>query len=450
MIYSTLKNKEMKPYRPFYLILFFVICAYLTGYSQEILTLEEAIQVGLENNYGVRIARNDEAIASNNNNYGNAGFLPRVSTTGTISYTSNNTVQKLFSGDERTGRGAGYTRVGTGLALNWTAFDGFAMFAVKERLELEEERSRAFTQRTMHDLVSQIQTVYYQIVRIRQQVDITEQSIQLNRDLQDLAQAKLQIGTGTALQVLQTTNRVNADSSALLNQVDLLNQAKIALNRLMGRSPQEIFKAPLEIPQTILPSLDELTQMAIQQNHGIQLFKYDEQIALTRIKEARSALYPQVNVNAGYNYSYSRAEIGFALSNRSFGPTIGLGLSYNIFPGRNIQKDLDNAELFKQNVQLSREELEEDLRADLALLYQDYLALQELQELEQRNVSTAEQNTSLARQLYRSGRATNFDVREAILTEIQVKDRLSEVQYRLKSTEIQLKSLAGIPLYTGN
>jgi outer membrane protein TolC len=428
-------------------ILFYLFCVVHTGFSQDILTLEEAIQTGLENNYNIRISRNNEAIAANSNTYGNAGFLPQISTTASLTYSSNNTVQKLFSGDERRASGAGNTNIRTGVSLNWTAFDGFAMFAVKERLELQEERSQAFTRRAMHDLVTQIQNVYYGIVRIRQQVDIREQSLQLNRDLQELADAKLKIGTGTALQVLQTTNLVNADSSALLNQIDQLDQAKISLNRLMGRDPQTAFMVSPDVPQTLLPTLEELTQLAIQQNHDVKLLEYDEQIALAQIKEARSALYPQVDINAGYNYSYSRAEIGFALSNRGFGPSVGLGISYNIFPGRNIKKDLANAELFKQNVLLSREELEEDLRADLAILYQDYFALQELLALESRNVVTAERNTSLARQLYRSGRATNFDVREAILTETQVKDRLSDVQFRQKITEIQLKNLAGIPLY---
>lgn len=437
----------MKLYRFLTLLLFYFWYAMPGAIGQDILTLEEAIQTGLENNYGIRIARNNEAIAVNGNTYGNAGFLPRVSTTGTVNYNSNNTQQKFFSGDERSGRSAGQTAVRAGLAVNWTAFDGFRMFAVKDRLDLEQQRSRAFTQRAMHDLVTQIQNVFYGIVRIRQQVDITEQSIQLNRDLQELAEAKLKIGTGTALQVLQTTNVVNADSSALLNQIDQLEQAKIALNRLMGRDPRTTFVVPTELPEVLLPSLEELTQRATQQNHDLKLLAYDEQIALTRIKEARADLYPQVDINAGYNYNFSQAEVGFLLSNRSFGPTIGMGVSYDLFPGRNIQKDLDNARLFQENIQLSKAELREDLEADLATLYQDYIALLELKELEERNVATAEQNTSLARQLYRSGRATNFDVREAILTEIQVKDRLSDVQYRLKVTEIQLKSLAGIPLY---
>src|SRR3712207_3671520 len=42
------------------------------------LTLEEAIRLGLENNYGIRISQRDVQIARNNVTRGNAGQLPTV------------------------------------------------------------------------------------------------------------------------------------------------------------------------------------------------------------------------------------------------------------------------------------------------------------------------------------------------------------------------------------
>lgn len=419
-------------------------------YTQELLTLEQAIAVGLENNYGIRIARNNETFASNNNTYGNAGYLPRVTTSGSVGYTSNNTVQKFFSGDERSGKGAGNTALRGGIELTWTAFDGFRMYAVKDRLDLVEQKSKSFTEKTMHDLASQIQILYSGLVRITQQMGIREQSIQLNESLRDLAANKVKIGTGTSLEILQTTNRLNADSSALLNIKEQLTQAKISLNRLIGREPTIDFIVPAEMAPVLLPATSELNQMALAQNYNIRLLNYDEQIALAQIKEEKSALYPTVNINSGYNYSFSKSEVGFLLSNRSYGPTIGLTLNYNLFPGRNLKKDIANGEIIKDNIVLTKEDLVQDIESNIAGLYQDYLALQDLLELETRNLQTAETNTSLAQQLYQSGRATNFDVREAILSETQIRDRISDVQYRQKLVEIQIKSVAGIPMYNVN
>ncbi len=415
--------------------------------AQEKLSLKEAIDIALENNYSVKIARNNETIATNFNTSGNAGFLPRLSTSGNVSYTSNNTIQKFFSGDERTGKGAGNTNVRLGAALTWTAFDGFRMYAVKDRLDLEEQRSRVETQREMQLLTTDLQTVYYGIVRLEQQIEIIEQSIQLNEDLKALAEAKLKIGTGTSLEVLQTSNTLSADSSTLLNLIDQLGQTSVNLNRLMGRDPAITFSVNTDVPEIVLPTLEELNELAMDQNYDMDLLRFDEKIALTSIKEAKSDLYPTVDLNAGFNYNFSRAEVGFLLSNRTFGPTVGLGFTYDIFNGRNLKKDIQNAEIFRENIVLGQEDLELSIKSEITRLYKAYQALMELQDLEERNLEVAQRNTALAEQLYRSGRATNFDVRESILVETQVKDRLSQVQFRQKVTEIQIKQIAGIPLF---
>jgi outer membrane protein TolC len=431
-----------------YIVLFnLILCIPFAAQAQETLVLEDAIQEGLENNYAIRIARNQEQIADNTNNPGNAGMLPRVSATGTFNYTNNNTRLEFFSGESQVRPSAGNISFRSGLAMDWTAFDGFRMFATKDRLELQATRSRTFTQSAMQDLVTQIQTAYFGLVRLRQQIDITEQAIQLNTAIKDLAEAKLKIGTGTSLDVLQTSTRLNADSSALVNLQDQLAQAKIGLNRLLNRDPATNFLVPSEVPPSILPTLEELTELALRQNFQIKLLNIDEQIALTQIKEVRSELYPAVNILAGYDFNWSRAEAGFLVSNRSFGPSIGINTTYNLFPGRNLKKDIANAELIQKNIQLDKLDLEANIKADLALLYQQYQALGNLLQVESRSLATAEKNTALAEELYRSGRATSFEVREAILEETRVRDRLSDVQFRKKLAEIQLKSVAGIPLY---
>lgn len=428
-------------------ILIFGAIATVNAQSKNILSLENAINIGLQNSYGIKIARNNEAINTNLNTYGNAGFLPSAIASGSAGYTSNNTNQRFFSGDEQTGRGVGNTNARAGLELVWTAFDGYRMFAAKERLDLTEQRSQAFTASAMQDLATQIQNVYFTVIRIKQQIEIQEQAIELNTALRDLAANKVKIGTGTSLEVLQTTNRVNADSSALLNLFDQLRQTKISLNLLMGQNPEITFDVPAEMPATILPKLEELTNIALAQNYDIKLLQYDEQIALAQIKEERAALYPTVNLTAGYNFNFSRAEVGFLLSNRTFGPTVGINATYNLFPGRDIRRDIDNARLIKENIVLNQEDTKRTLRSDLAILYQEYAALQKQLDLEVRNLQTADTNVKLSQQLYQSGRATNFDVREAILAETQIKDRISDVQYRQKLIEVQLKSIAGIPLF---
>ncbi len=59
-------------------LLIFSVALSTFSIAQDSLTLFDAIQTGLENNYSIIIQRNNARITANNNTYGNAGFLPTV------------------------------------------------------------------------------------------------------------------------------------------------------------------------------------------------------------------------------------------------------------------------------------------------------------------------------------------------------------------------------------
>ena len=58
--------------------------------AQELLTLEEAVRQGLEQNFEVRLAQNDQLVSTNNNSVGNAGMLPTVDVVASKNYEREN------------------------------------------------------------------------------------------------------------------------------------------------------------------------------------------------------------------------------------------------------------------------------------------------------------------------------------------------------------------------
>ena len=60
--------------------------------AQDTLNVDEAIQRVLENNFAIRIAKNNADVAVNNNTLGNAGFLPVINATGSYTHRVQNTV----------------------------------------------------------------------------------------------------------------------------------------------------------------------------------------------------------------------------------------------------------------------------------------------------------------------------------------------------------------------
>ena len=83
--------------------LLFLICVLLSFITsaQNTLTLQETIELALENNYGIRIARSNQEIADNNYTLGNAGFLPIVSVSFNKSFGVQDFERTLASGTDQ-------------------------------------------------------------------------------------------------------------------------------------------------------------------------------------------------------------------------------------------------------------------------------------------------------------------------------------------------------------
>lgn len=87
-----------------------IFCLFISPvFAQEALVLspESAVKIGLEKNFGIQILRNNERIAELNNTPGRAGLLPTLGVNSLANYASNNTEQKFFNGETRSGVGAG-------------------------------------------------------------------------------------------------------------------------------------------------------------------------------------------------------------------------------------------------------------------------------------------------------------------------------------------------------
>ena len=79
------------------------------------LSLHDAIELALKNNYDIRIVKNDLSVAQNNVNVGNAGFLPTLDGNFSNGGSIQNTVQTPSTGAQRKLNGVRNTNEDMGL-----------------------------------------------------------------------------------------------------------------------------------------------------------------------------------------------------------------------------------------------------------------------------------------------------------------------------------------------
>ncbi len=115
----------MKLFKYFFIVFGFCNCIV----AQDLLTVNDAIKIGLEKNYSVLIVKNNQEIAKAQNNFGNAGMSPTVSLNAGLNAASLNSHQEFNTGVVQDRTGAKTNNIAASVNANWMIFDGLRMFA---------------------------------------------------------------------------------------------------------------------------------------------------------------------------------------------------------------------------------------------------------------------------------------------------------------------------------
>ncbi|PST84354.1 transporter [Pedobacter yulinensis] len=411
--------------------------------AQELLTLEEAVRISLENNYDIKLTKNAAAISKNNVNPANAGMLPVLTGDMNTGGSRQNTRQTPATGADRVITGARSTNFAYGVNLGWTIFDGFSMFAAYDRLKELEKQGQVNARATVIANIADVISTYYDIVRQEQLLNAADSTLDVSRMRQRIADNKLQLGRGSKLDVLAASVDYNADTSAYLQQKTALANTKVRLNQLLARDLQTRFevKEQIEIDGTLTyPALEALTE---QQNPDIRNAFINKRIAELTLKEVRGQRYPTIAINGGYERSRSTSPTGFNQRFQANGFTYGLTAGLNIFNGFLQRQNERNAKIEISSASLSLEKARQDVKSLLLSAYQNYQNFIELVKLERRNVDIARQNLDITLEKYRLGSIPPLELREAQKNSLDAVSRFVEIEYQAKIAEITLREISG-------
>ncbi len=436
-----MKNNRIpiKKYRFLALILMLVGCVH----AQSLLTLEDAVKIALENNYAIRMARNDAQVSQTNVAIGNAGMFPKV----TASFTDSNGIQHLSQtradGTVNSVDNAKSSNISYGANLDWTVFDGFKMFARYDQLKALQQLGESQMKLKILDRIGAVNTMYFDLVQQQLQLSALDTALVISKQRLTLAQNRYSIGKASKLEVLNAQVDLNADTSALLKQKELFTQTKTQLNQLLARDITTDFKVSEEIQVDPKLDLAELTALAQKQNPQLESLLISKKVAELQLKQTKANRYPTVKVNTGYNFSEAKSELGFTTQSSARGLNYGLSATLNLFDGNSQNRNEKIAKLTVENSKLALEEQQQALQTQLALAYQTYQTQLQLSELEEKNVQIAQQNLNITLDKFRIGTITTFEFRTAQLNFVEAKTRYSNTLYQAKLAEIGLRELAG-------
>jgi len=429
-------------------IIFSVACLFLAGFnmqSQEILTVEDAVKIALQNNYEIKIASNDLKIDQQNVSLANAGILPNLSANVVNNNSLLDTKQTQADGTERELDNAKNLSLTYGVALNWTVFDGMRMFARHNQLKELEKLGDAELKLTILTKISDVITTYYDIVQQQQQLSALDTTIVISNVRVTTATNRYTIGKASKLEVLNAQVDLNTDTTDFLRQKELYANTKILLNQILARDPNIDFKVieEVQIDESLL--LPDLMLLAEKQNPQLQAQVINKRVAELELKQIKGDRYPTVNISSGYNFTRSEASLGFVTQSSGRGLVYGINATMNIFNGGLQNRNERIAKLQVENSQILIDQQKLALNTQLSTAYQTYMTNLQLSKLEAKNEEIAKQNMDITFEKFRIGTitTTTLEFRTAQLNYINAKVRNSNAQFQAKISEIALKELAG-------
>lgn len=423
-------------------LLLFVMFVF-SAFSQEALTLQKAIEIALKNNFAITTSRLEGNISSTNNTIGNAGFLPSLTLNAAVSNSNTNTEQEFNSGASVKRDGAISDVISTGVALNWTIFDGLKMFATKQKLNELEAQGATNLKIEIENTIMEVITSYYDVVRQQQLIKATQEAIKIYDERIKIAQLKFDIGSASKLDVLQAKVDLNAQKSLLLKQSIALDNAKANLNQLLAKNSTADFTASDSIVVNYKPNYIDLQKNMNTKNNQLLYAQQNILIANAGVKELSSLALPQINLNLGYNFSQNKNQVGLILLNRNLGLNTGISASWTLFNGFKTHSQVKVAQLMAEQRKVFFQETTAVLEAALVKAFKAYENSLTALKLEEENTLIAKENVTIALERFRIGSSNSIELTTAQKSYEDALSRIVDARYEAKLYEAELMRLEG-------
>lgn len=414
-------------------------------FSQSVYGLKECIGIGLERNFSLLIARNYESIASNNYTPGNAGYLPSLGLNSSYSGSLTDTRQKMTDGSTNVSNGVNNTTSANSVSLGWTLFNGFNVRTTYKKLGELKNQGKLNTRLSAENLVSQIISGYYNYIQQIQLLNNLKYACTLSKERLRIDEDRYLLGSGSKLEVLQSRVYLNADSSNLSKQSEVVRTAQVKLNELMAADDIGASFMTRDTSILVNPDLlyDNLLDETLKENTSLLIAASNQTLSEYDYKIISSRTYPYLNLSSGYSYNMYNYSSSSTKSSTVKGMNYGLTLGFNLFDGFTQRRNIRNATIDKDNKVLLYQQLEQGIRADLITIFNTYSNNLRLITLEKQNLSTASENLDIALERYKLGSLSGIDLREVQKSLLDAKESLLVIQYQAKIAEISLMLISG-------
>lgn len=434
----------MRAFKIFLAFLFFHSWVY-SQESGEILSMEDAVNTALENNYDIKISKNNKEILNNNAVKSNADYLPTISLSGSFNYQNQNTYNEFASEQvppiDR--RGAETQSINAGINLNYTIYSGGSRKYRYEKLQNEASIGDLQQRQRIEATISSVLFQYLNLINFYKSYAINQESVLLSNDRYLRVKEGYNYGNISKLELLNAQVDLSNDSSNLVQSRIEFYKGRNELNQIMGIEPGIEYNIDTAIQIDMGLDLQAFLNSTIEKNSQYLAQKRSQESIVKDLKINNAQKLPNLSLSGGYNFARQDIEAGFLRQSENLGWNAGLTLSYNVFDGNRVNRNEQNARIQIESQEISTNKIENSIKKDIYNAYEDYQAGKSLIGLRRSNLDLAKVNYQRSLEAFSSGQITGLELREAQLNLLNARYSLTLQKLQTKTAEVNLFLLSG-------
>lgn len=406
------------------------------AYSQQTVTLKQAIEFALQNKADALKARLDITNADAKILEAKAGALPKV--TGNANITYNPIIQEIALGGQTFKMGQPWVAV-AGVQLQQALFNQQVFIGLKAA-KSTKEFYQLNANLTEEQIIERVSNAYFQVFTAQEQKNTLESSYNSTEKVRNVIKSLYDNGLSKKIDLDRTNVNLTNIETNIKQSNNGITQAENALKFYMGM-PIETKIQLVQEDMAVTPHLLDETVNTDERTEVKVLLKNKELLEYQK-KATIANYYPTVNLTANYNWQGLGEK--FPLTNGSSKgvmwsdySAIGLGINIPIFNGfatkakvQQNQIDIDKLEIDIKDTKLGLDQAYQNAKAQI----ENSLATLESQKA---NVKLAEDVLADTKSNYQYGLATLTDLLEAENSLVQAKNNYTRAILDYKIAEVQ-------------
>ncbi len=412
------------------------------AFCQNDLSISKAIQIGLNNNFGIKIKKIEEEIASEQLENANKQRLPRVDLFLTQMNSSNNSnsptsfVQGFYND-------RGWSM---GVDANWIIFEGFKARIDQSRLEKLHQQSRGYTLLLVENTIQAIMLAYYNVLVKKEAVNVQEDAKERSEERYLDAQFQFQQGTSSGYDVLRFENSMLIDSTSSIVKKKAYALAMQQLNMAMGNKFYKAYKLTDEIDyQKSSYDFEKLQQKMASLNQELNNQYLNLTLRRNDIGLLKSSRYPKVAVNSGLTSNFNGTKFPELprIKSNNFNFYLNFSVNYNLFDGGEISRAIQEGQLKEEIANLEIEQVKQELSTTLQNAITNYDTQLAIITINDKLIANLKKNIALEKDRYKNGFSSLLDYRSLQQEMLNAELTRLEAIYELLVNEIEILKLTG-------